>query len=148
MQREFTGRHMAMVMVGGFSIVVGVNFAMAAAATNGFGGVIVKNSYVASQKYNGWLEEAREQEALGWAAEVSRVDGGKLSALTEGVPTGAEVRAELRRPIGKPEMTDVTLVETGEGSFTSAEAIPGGRWIVRLHIEAGSDDWAREYRIP
>ena len=40
--REFTGRDMALVLVGGFGIVVAVNFFMASLATGGFHGVVVE----------------------------------------------------------------------------------------------------------
>ena len=39
-----------------------------------FGGVVVENSYVASQDFNGWLDEARAERALGWDADVGRDD--------------------------------------------------------------------------
>ena len=72
MKREFTGRHFTAILLGWFGVVVTVNLFMASLATQGFGGVVVKNSYVASQKFNGWLDAAREQEALGWSAAVDR----------------------------------------------------------------------------
>ncbi len=40
----FTGKHMAATMVGGFGIVIAVNFYMASLATSGFGGVVVENA--------------------------------------------------------------------------------------------------------
>jgi nitrogen fixation protein FixH len=51
----FTGRHMAITIVGFFLVVIVVNLAMARMATSTFGGVVVENSYVASQHYNRWL---------------------------------------------------------------------------------------------
>ena len=71
MKREFTGKHMAAILVGGFAIVISVNMFMAYKATHDFGGVVVENSYVASQKYNEWLNQAEREKALGW--EVSAV---------------------------------------------------------------------------
>ena len=38
MQRPFTGKHMAAILVGGFAIVIAVNFYMASLAVGGFGG--------------------------------------------------------------------------------------------------------------
>ena len=40
MQRPFTGKHMAAILVGGFAIVIAVNFYMASLAVGGFGGVV------------------------------------------------------------------------------------------------------------
>ena len=55
MRREFTGRDMAKILVAGFGLVVAVNFGMATIAARSFSGTVVDNSYIASQKFNGWL---------------------------------------------------------------------------------------------
>ena len=64
MKREFTGKHSAAIIVSGFAIIIAVNLFMATLAVRGFGGVIVENSYVASQEFNDWLDAAEEQKAL------------------------------------------------------------------------------------
>lgn len=144
MKREFTGRHMTAVMVVGFGIVIAVNLLMATLATSGFGGVVVENSYIASQKYNGWLESAREQEAFGWDAVATRQDDGRVALSTTGVPEGATLSAELRRPLGKPETTRLAFATDGTGRQVSRETVAPGRWIARIEIESGMKRWARE----
>ena len=61
--RKFTGWHMTGILVAFFGVVVSVNVFMARAAISTFGGTVVDNSYVASQKFNGWLDKA-EAHAL------------------------------------------------------------------------------------
>lgn len=136
MKSEFTGRHMLAILVAGFGIVVVVNFYMAYLATHGFGGVVVENSYVASQKYNEWLDEARRERAFGWQARIGRDEGGRLSVTTQGVPTGAEIVAELRRPLGDLDDAVIGLKSAAAGQYISPHAVPAGRWLVRLHIKA------------
>ena len=136
MTREFTGKHFALIMVIGFGIVMAVNFTMARYATSGFSGVVVENSYVASQKYNGWLEQARAQDRLGWNGPVSRTADGALLLEAPAIPAGAEVRAELRRPIGQREEIAVALAPDGSGRFVSAETVAPGRWTVRMIVTA------------
>jgi len=63
--RPFTGRKMAAIMVAFFAVVIIVNVYMAREASSTFGGVVVENSYVASQQYNRWLDEASAENALG-----------------------------------------------------------------------------------
>ncbi|MGE0776676.1 MAG: FixH family protein, partial [Sphingomonadaceae bacterium] len=55
MTRSFTGRHMAIILIAFFGVVIAVNFYMARMAIGTFGGTVVDNSYVASQRFNGWL---------------------------------------------------------------------------------------------
>ncbi|XUU60542.1 FixH family protein [Erythrobacter sp. HA6-11] len=147
MQREFTGRNMLTILVVGFGIVMAVNFLMATLATRGFGGVIVENTYVASQKYNGWLEKAREQDALGWSAKVARTDDGHLEIKTSAVPDYAKVSALMRRPLGEEQRHTIAFVPTGEGTYRSEAQIAEGRWIVRLDLTAGEKNWAQEIAI-
>nr|WP_137676435.1 FixH family protein [Parerythrobacter lutipelagi] len=147
MTREFTGRHMAIILIVGFGIVFAVNIAMATVATRGFGGVTVENSYVASQKFNGWLEQAESDRALGWRARSQRRGDGKLAVFTQEVPAGAQVTAELRRPLGSRERLGLAFEPTAGGAYQSTEAIPAGRWIIRFRIESGDESWFGEERI-
>ncbi|MFW2349955.1 FixH family protein [Qipengyuania sp.] len=148
MQREFTGRHMALVLVAGFGIVVAVNFYMASLAIGGFGGVVVENSYVASQKFNGWLEQARVSDRLGYAAALGRDAEGRLVATTERVPQGALLSADLRRPLGRPDHFSLRFEQIGPDRFVSTRSLPEGRWVVRLAIDAGGGRWVEESEVP
>lgn len=148
MTREFTGRDMTRVLVIGFGIVAAVNFLMANLATSGFGGVVVENSYVASQKFNGWLEQAERSRALGWQADIVRDNAGHLVITTQRVPEEARITAELRRPIGERELASVAFAALEDGTFRSIDPIGEGRWTARLYIEAGEDRWAEEIPLP
>jgi len=55
MTGRFTGWHMTFILVSFFAVVIAVNLTMAHFASSTFGGLVVENSYVASQKYDGWL---------------------------------------------------------------------------------------------
>ena len=147
MKSEFTGRHMTAVLVGGFGIVIAVNLSMATLAARGFGGVVVENSYVASQKYNLWLDEARREKALGWNVEVARQAGGTLDLVLHGLPAGAEITAQLRRPLGQPETTELTFAPAAPDRQTSTAPVAPGRWIARILITSGGDRWTKEVRI-
>ncbi|MEL7446686.1 MAG: FixH family protein [Pseudomonadota bacterium] len=147
MNREFTGRHMAMVLIIGFGIVAIVNFYMASLATGGFHGVVVENTYVASQKFNDWIDEAKKDEALGWTAEMFRDDAGHVIATTIGVPEGATVTAELRRPLGTKEFASLTFARGEDGVFRSTESVKPGRWTARLNITSGDLSWDSESEI-
>lgn len=144
---KFTGRHMAIVMVAGFGIVAAVNFTMAGFAVGGFHGTVVDNSYVASQKFNGWLSEADRMAALGWSAAAMRDDTGRVIVTTTGVPAGAVVTARLRRPIGTRAFADLTFAPLGDGRLRSLEPVSDGRWTVRLAIEAQGERWAEESEL-
>lgn len=144
MPREFTGRHMLMTMIGGFGIVVAVNFYMASLAASSFAGVTVENSYIASQKFNSWLDEAKAQERLGWSAQLARTRDGRLSVMASGVPAGTKVSAQLRHPLGLKEQVSLSFRPHADTSYFSTEKVDAGRWIVRLKIVSGKDRWESE----
>lgn len=149
---KFTGRHMAGVLVVGFGIVAAVNFYMAGLAAGGFHGVVVENSYVASQQFNDWLDEAEASRALGWSADLARDEAGFVSVRTHGVPQDARITADLRRPIGSREYASLTFAALSEGaeqhSFVSHSPVADGRWIIRIYIDADEEHWVEESELP
>lgn len=148
MNQPFTGRHMAMAMVGGFGIVIAVNLFMATLAVGGFSGVVVPNSYVASQKFNGWLGRAEAQDALGWDISASQADDGTMRVAMRNVPQNAVLTAIVRRPLGEPDEREIALAgDPGEG-FRSTEPLPEGRWLVRLSVVSGSSEWRGQSELP
>lgn len=141
---KFTGRHMAIIMVAGFGVVIAVNLAMATVAIGGFHGVVVDNSYVASQQFNGWLEQAEKARALGWQVTPERTSDGHVRLRAAGVPQGTRFAGALRRPLGDKAFADLTFHQTSAGEWRSDQAIAPGRWLIRLSADAGDVTWAEE----
>lgn len=141
MIRRFTGWHMTALLVAGFAVVVAVNVTMATLATRSFGGTVVDNSYVASQRFNGWLAAARAQDALGWRERVVRTG----SALTLDVESdsgpieGAIVSAAANHPLGAAAPVVLQFEALGNGRYRSTAPLPGGRWLLRIEIARGAD---------
>ncbi len=135
--REFTGRHMAYLIIAFFGVVIAVNLLMATLATRTFGGTVVDNSYVASQRFNSWLREAREQAELGWIAETGSDSSGRLVAAVRGPGgplSGAVVEAYASHPLGREPARRLALSPVGDGTYRSHAPLAGGRWIVRLSV--------------
>ncbi len=141
--RPFTGRHMTMILVAFFGVVITVNMFMARAAVGTFGGTVVDNSYVASQHYNDWLAQGRAQRALGWDAALSRDPGGHLlvtlTASGTAMADASAITATARPPLGRAETRDVRFVALGEGRYRSVEPLAAGRLDVKLTVVRGSD---------
>jgi nitrogen fixation protein FixH len=144
MTRQFTGRHMAMILIAFFVVVFAVNFLMARYASSTFGGVVVENSYVASQKFNGWLGEARAQERLGWSATATREADGRLRVSAQGPGPGAIVTALARHPLGRQPDRALALERGSDGSYLSRGTLPEGRWTLHLELREGKAIWRQE----
>ena len=136
MTKGFTGWHMLATMVAFFGVVVAVNMTMATLASKSFGGLVVKNSYVANQQFNGWLAEARKQGKLGWSADTQVADR-RLLVTASGRATplvGATVIAIVSHPLGTvPEFT-VRFDESEPGRYVAQTRLPVGRWRLRLSL--------------
>ena len=143
MGRQFTGRHMAAIICTFFGVVIAVNLVMATLATRTFGGTVVDNSYVASQKFNGWLAEARAQEALGWQEEVRldprrRVD--VAISLGDRPLDGVQLTGYARHPVGRASDVPLAFFQKEPGRFVSRAPLPAGRWYVHLAVVRGADE--------
>lgn len=138
---------MAIIIVSFFSIVIVVNLIMARYAVSTFGGTVVDNSYVASQKFNSWLAEADAQERAGWAQETTLDDNRRIivNLLREGRPAlGATLTVTANHPLGLADTLPIDMVQLSEAQWRSVEAIPQGRWIV--HVSAKYNNAEAQFR--
>lgn len=143
----FTGRHMTLVMIGFFGVVIAVNVTMATLASGSFGGTVVDNSYVASQRFNGWLAAARAQRRLGWRAAIA-VDATRHVLVRGQLPTGAVPTGVARHPLGRVPDQALAFVATGDGGWRSLAALPAGRFRVRIAVAATGTSLAFAADVP
>lgn len=138
--RRFTGWHMTMILVGFFAVVVSVNVLMARLALSTFGGTVVDNSYVASQKFNGWLASADAQTRAGWTQRLE-LDAARRAVVTlrqgDAPVANAIVTARVLHPLGRAEPMALRFVPQGDGRWQADRALPAGRWIIQLKVESG-----------
>ena len=137
--RAFTGWHMTAILVTFFAVVIAVNMLMATMAVRSFGGAVVENSYVASQKFNGWLAQARAQEKLGWRDRVT-LDLSRHVRMELNVK-GAQLSAVAQHPLGRAPDIMLRLHEVVPGTYVSDRVLPAGRWQLRFDIRhAGGEE--------
>jgi nitrogen fixation protein FixH len=146
-RRPFTGRHMAAIMGVFFGVIIAVNLVNARYASATFGGVVVENSYVASQGFNRWLDEAKNERALGWDAVTTWRPDGRLAVAVSGAPVGVAIKAMARHPLGRLPDRARTFERTANGRYLSRQALPEGRWDVRLTLAAEGHVWRRQERL-
>lgn len=145
--KPFTGRHITAILVTFFAVVIAVNVLMAHFATSTFGGVVVENSYVASQHFNRWLDEAAREKALGWKAAAARQADGRVAIELAGAPQDVSLEADARHPLGQLADQTLRFTPAGQGRFVSQSALPAGRWTLRLAAKAGTDLWRTELEV-
>lgn len=150
MTREFTGRHLAYIMIAFFAVIIAVNATMATIAGTSWTGFVVRNSYVASQEFNDKVAAAREQAALGWEGVLDISDGRISATLVDaaGRPVDLEsARLVLRNPATDRDDRSIALAARGT-AFTAPWAARDGLWIAELVVTArDGTPWHETRRI-
>ncbi|MBC2884494.1 FixH family protein [Ochrobactrum sp. CM-21-5] len=139
----FTGWHMLGIMLAFFGVIIVVNLVMAYNAVNSWSGLVVKNTYVASQEFNEKAQTGKEQAALQWQSKPAYENGVFTWRLANHdgeavVMTGGTV--EFKRPVGDVHDTQVTLAVREPGVLTAPVELGEGAWIVEVNADAGLDD--------
>lgn len=72
--RPLTGRHVLVMLLSFFALIIGVNLTMMIFALRTMPGVDVKSVYEESQRYNGFLATRAAQDQRGWQVDVTMGD--------------------------------------------------------------------------
>lgn len=150
--KPFTGKHMLIVMVAFFGVIITVNLVMATFATKSWTGLVVKNSYVASQEFNEIAAAAREQDRLGWQGQFVAKDGRVTYLLTDqndGRIEATEITLAFKRPAFEADDHEVKLAVNADGLFQADHALGDGIWVVQVSALADQFDglWKESFRI-
>lgn len=150
-QREFTGWHMLGVIVLFFGVIIAVNLYMAFSAVGTWTGLVVENSYVASQEFNTKLAIAREREAAGWDGGLSYEGGELVFSLTgadgEAIDLSA-VNVAVSRPIGVEGDQDLVLSLAEDGTHRVAVTLEPGVWNAKIAAGVpGEADYEHNARL-
>ncbi|RWE22940.1 MAG: cytochrome oxidase [Mesorhizobium sp.] len=147
--REFTGRHMLLIILGFFGVVIAVNLTMATLASKSWTGLVVENTYVASQQFNKKAEEGRAQATLGWTGNLtiarSEVRYSLSDATGKPVPLHG-VKILFRHPAYEAEDKSVTLALASAQEFAARDVPKDGVWIVEVDADAGLAEPYRDVR--
>jgi nitrogen fixation protein FixH len=144
-ENPLTGRHVLLMMLGFFGIILAANGAFLYFAVTSFSGIDTENAYVKGLAYNRTLEAAEAQRALGWtlALDQARLSDGR-QALSLSIRSragaaldGLNVVGEMRRPARQDLDRRVVFTPVGEGRYDAEVALPlTGRWDLSLRASA------------
>lgn len=149
-QKEFTGRHMLFLMLAFFGVIIAVNLTMARFATSSWTGLVVKNSYVASQAFNRELAEAKKQAARGWTGDIRFTDGAIELSLVDSNGAGVSLDTALVE-VGRPAFEQVdhklTMTSYGNGIYRAADPLARGVWQISVRATSSAGDYRLDKRL-
>lgn len=144
MQRELTGRHVLLIALAFFGVIIAVNGVMAWQAVATFPGIEVRNGYVASQSFEA---ERQAQVRLGWSAETRLDDGLLRVAFTDagGKPVDvAAVEGVFGRATEAAEDQTPAFARVGQSAFEAPVDAGRGQWVLQLRATAGDGTLFRQ----
>lgn len=127
----FTGRHMLLVMIAFFGVIIGVNITLAVFSSTTWSGLVVPNSYVASQQFQVKRDALAAQQALGWKPHFSYAPGAARFILSDaaGKPVDlGTVTIQVNRPIGTREDVNVQVAPGPDGAYMAEMNLGAGVW--------------------
>jgi nitrogen fixation protein FixH len=146
-----TGLHMIAMFVAFFAVVIGVNLVMARAAVVNWTGLVVKNSYVASQEFNDKIKAHDVIAARGWRESAAAANGALVWAIVdaEGKPVQArKLTIKFTRPIGEKDDATVIAGPNAAGLFDPVPFPAAGRWVATIRAEIdGVEDFESIHRF-
>lgn len=124
-QKELTGRHVLLMLLAFFGVMLAVNAYFTVAAVKTFRGEDVKRSYRQGLDYNQTLQERAQQSELGWAiaANTNVLADDRVEILLS-------FNNENNRGIGNLEITGLLShrVDSRFDKDITFQAIGGGRY--------------------
>jgi nitrogen fixation protein FixH len=151
MNREFTGRDMAFLTVAFFAVVVSVNVLMAVIANGSWTGLVVQNSYVASQQFNGKTAELERAAAMDVHATLSYQNEEISIVLRDS--SGAAVKVagvslNIGRPSHEGEDRILQMACSADGLCRAPAHLGPGVWTGEVSAELSRlGPWSRAVRL-
>jgi len=125
-QREFTGRHAAILFCSAFGVIIAVNITLAVNAVATFPGLEAKNTYVASQEFD---TRRTAQQALGWTVTANA--------------RGPHLALSIRDSAGHPVQVKTLDATVGRATHVRDDVAPdfrfdGQDYLADLPLGAGN----------
>ena len=127
----FTGRHMWLLVIGFFGVIVAVNVGMAIVASTSWTGLVVTNSYVASQEFEEKRLAHQAQKAAGWQAAFTYSPGLAELVVSDGAGNPIDlgsVTLKVNRPVGGHDDQAVVFERAPDGSYAASLRLAAGVW--------------------
>jgi nitrogen fixation protein FixH len=147
---EFTGWHMFTIICMFFGTIITVNMILAFNAGSTWTGLVVKNTYVASQIFNEETEKLEQQRALGWSSDLKYQSAQLRLKLTDNngaLITGANVSAKIGNPVHETNDHMVSFTQIGE-YYVVDNNLENGLWQIDLQVQTKDGlTWNKAVRL-
>lgn len=127
-----------------FVLLLGLESAFVALASQSFTGLVTDNAYAVGLNYNEVLAQREAEKKLGWKTDLAFEQGaglvGRLSLRVHDANgqllVADKVRATAERMSRFPQIQEVNYERQPDGSYSARLSVPlAGRWFIRARIQ-------------
>ena len=134
-----------------FGVVFAVNIAMTVMAYRSWTGLVVENSYVASQHFNSDVAALKKSESLGISHQL-HYENGRLFLALVGVGGKSialdNVQILIGRPVDDGEDLKLIAVHSANGQFEATAKLGNGVWTGELSaLVGGVQLWRQPFKL-
>lgn len=148
---RLTGRHVFLILLSFFGLVIAVNVTMATLAAGTWPGLVVANSYVESQRFNSRVAAARAQQALGYELAFEQAKDRLTLSLRDAEGRGVEIlggTARIGRPVTRTEDRLIDIPASTDGRVSMPDVLATGLWVADVALKLPGDrTWRYETRF-
>ena len=150
--KEIRGWHVLVMIVGFFSVTIGVNALFITLAVSTHPGEDTPRSYLQGLEYNQVLEQRREQAQIGWTARVNGAPGWVAIAVEDqdGRPVrGLDLAGALRHLADVSRDCPLAFSQGDDGVYRAeAGCAAPGEWRLEAHNQGDQPfEMTREIRL-
>jgi nitrogen fixation protein FixH len=154
-KRELTGKHVLLMLVAFFGVIIVTNVIFINAAVTSFRGEDVKGSYRQGLEYNETLETRKSEGQLGWSASYnvikSEADQSRLIIAIKDAQSapisGLKIMGKLRHPTDTKLDREIEFVESKAGQYNNTSFVPEGRWQLRATASNDLNDFSFQHSL-
>ena len=128
---EFTGKHMLALALSFFGVIIAVNVGMAVVSQTSWTGLVVENSYVASQEFETKRVAHDKQVAAGWESDFTYENGLARLVVKDGAGNPVDlgpVSLLINRPVGGHDDANLAPARGGDGAYSAPVTLGDGVW--------------------
>lgn len=149
--KEFTGRHMLIAILGFFFVILAANLTLVFFASNSWTGLVTKNGYKENQVFD---KKTTEMETLLQAGyrlvpsyQNNKIQIKVLTNSSEPV-LNADLDVLIGRVIHERDDIVVTFKHTSGGVYVADQILAPGLWQLKvlMHLD-GEKRWQKTYRL-
>lgn len=146
---KLTGKHVLLMVIAFFGVMIIANVFFISAAVNSFPGVTDDRAYQRGLAYNQQLAARAAQAALGWRAEIIEVTrneaSGEIFMRMESAGgaalSGLLIEGTLQRPASREGDQPIAFIYAGGGLYkASVDAFAPGVWDLTARAQNAEGD--------